>query len=271
MNALRHTLWARCAVVGAACGLLTTTAVAQGFAASVSPPRVEVRAKAGSVQRHVIDINHTAPTAGSYRIYTNDWVMQPDGSVSFSQPLAPGSCRPWVALERADLTIKAASKYRYRFEVKVPPETPDGECRFAILVEGLEPVQMEQAGLTVPISGRLAVVVYVVVGDAKPNLSITSHAVAMVNGQKMPTIVVRNQGFAHGRLDGLIEGVDAAGAKIEFLPSNGPILPGYSSTISFEQALEQGKKPVEVRYPLKLRGQLEAGRVRIPVDLEFAN
>ena len=108
-------------------GMLVTSlaapAIAQGFGASISPPRFELRVKAGQTQREVIEIQHIGTQSGSFRIYTNDWTFQPDGSVTFSNDLAEGSCRPWVAVERRDLTITPNARYLYRFEITAPADT----------------------------------------------------------------------------------------------------------------------------------------------------
>ena len=53
--------------------------------------------------------------------------------------LRPGSCRPWVAIDRSDLTIPGGGRARFRFEVTPPADAPTGECRFALMIEGDEP------------------------------------------------------------------------------------------------------------------------------------
>ena len=63
---------------------LTTPALAQGFGASISPPRFELQVKAGQTQREVIEIQHIGMQNGSFRIYTNDWTFQPDGSLALA-------------------------------------------------------------------------------------------------------------------------------------------------------------------------------------------
>src|SRR3546814_2484594 len=63
-------------------------------------------------------------------------LFEPDATVEFSDALAPGSCRPWVGLEAAEINLAPNAKRRYRFEVRVPTDAPAGECRFAIMIEG---------------------------------------------------------------------------------------------------------------------------------------
>ncbi len=251
-------------MLGMACA-----AQAQGFSASVSPPRVELATKAGQTVRQVLDINHAALQPGRYRIYTNDWTYQPDGSIVFTQELQPLSCRPWVALERRELTIAPRSRHRFRMEVAVPSLSANGECRFAVMVEGVDPVQVQQAGISMPVNGRIAVIVYVAVGEAKPELSIATMRVAAVNGESTPVLDIKNAGNATGRLDGLVEGVDADGRKVELLPSNMPILPGETRPIALAVMAEEGKTPVPLKFPLKVKGALEVGKQRLPLDTSF--
>ena len=127
-------------LLACAAGLvLVPAAHAQGFAAYISPPRFEVRVPPGQRLREVLEIQHVGQQKGGYRLYTNDWTFGADNAVAFSDELAPDSCRPWVAIERRELTLESGARYRYRFEINPPADTPPRECRFAIMVEGLDP------------------------------------------------------------------------------------------------------------------------------------
>jgi hypothetical protein len=86
--------WTFHAPIALLLALVAGSASAQGFAAYISPPRFEVQLEAGQVLRQVVEIQHVGRVRGNYRIYTNDWVLSPDNSVSFSDTLAPDSCRP---------------------------------------------------------------------------------------------------------------------------------------------------------------------------------
>lgn len=254
----------------AALTLSAGVAQAQGFAASVSPPRVELATPAGQTVRQVLDINHASLQSGRYRVYTNDWVYQKDGTVAFSDELLPGSCRPWVALERRDLTIAAKGRHRFRVEVTVPALSPNAECRFAVMIEGQDPVQVQQEGIAMPVSGRIAVIVYVAVGDAKAKLSVAAHRTLAGPESTVALLDVKNAGNATGRLDGVLEAVDADGVKVELMPSNMPILPGETRSVALAPLAPEGKAPPLLKYPLKVRGTLEIGKERLPLDLTFA-
>lgn len=254
--------------------LLTTSlaapARAQGFGASISPPRFELQVKAGQTQREVIEIQHIGTQNGTFRIYTNDWTFQADGSLAFSNELAEGSCRPWVAVERRDLTITPNARYRYRFEITAPADTPPRECRFAIMIEGTDPARVEQSGVNIPVGGRIAVIVYAAIGGAEPQLAITDMRVLTAAGQSVATLAVRNTGNAHGRLEGFLDGVDATGRKFELSPADLPILPGETKTIAILAVSEERQKPPIIQFPLAVKGTIEWGKTRVPLEHTFA-
>lgn len=259
-------------LLGWACAMsfawMPTTVQAQGFAAYITPPRFEVRATPGQPLRQVLEIQHAGQQKGNFRIYTSDWTLRPDNSVTFSDELASDSCRPWVAIERRELVIEPGARYRYRFEITPPPGTPPRECRFAIMVEGLEPARVA-GSLNFPVGGRIGVIVYAAIGDAAPRLEIVASRVATVEGKPTAVLDVRNVGNAHGRLEGFINGTDAAGARFEMAPSDLPILPGETRAVTIHPVVADGKTAPEVRFPLEVTGKLEWGKNSVPLDARF--
>ena len=95
---------------------LAGEARAQGFAALVSPPRFELSAQGGKTLRSVFEISNRSTAPAKYTVHTADWSLSPDFSVNFQEELQPGSCRPWVALERPEVIVPGAGTLRYRFE-----------------------------------------------------------------------------------------------------------------------------------------------------------
>lgn len=242
---------------------------AQGFAAFLSPSRFDLTLEPGKSRREVLEFHHVGTVAGKYRVSTNDWDFQPDYSVKFREELAPGSCRPWVAIERRTLTIPPNGKYRFRFEVSVPPGTPARECRFALMVEGEEPANVEGGNLNVPVSGRVGVIVYVKVGDAAPDLVVKPAGVRDIRGARLPVLAVANNGNAHGRLDGFLTGKDAAGNEFEMAPESLPVMPGMDRVIAIRPVTEEGRKLPDIRYPMTIKGTLEWGKKRESVEYRF--
>ena len=112
----------------------------QGFAALVSPPRFELAAKPGkTLARRHRDQQSIHDAWQVRRCTRRTGTLSSDFSVTFHDDLQPGSCRPWVAIERPQIIVPGAGTMRYRFEVSVPADATPGECRFAVMIEGAEP------------------------------------------------------------------------------------------------------------------------------------
>lgn len=249
--------------------LLSTAANAQGFAAVVSPPRFELAVKPGETLRQVFEISNVGVQPATFRMRTADWTLAPDAGVAFTDALTPGSCRPWVAIERKEIVVPGGGRYRYRFEVRAPADAVPGECRFAVMIEGDEQAVRTASGLTVPVSGRIGVIVYVTVGTGAPDLQIVGTTTTETDGQRAPVLKVRNVGNAHGRLAGFLSGVDAKGQRRDYAPSTLPVLPGETRAI----ALVADAGPAnggEVVFPVRIQGTLEWGSgQRIELDQQF--
>lgn len=245
--------------------LSSAAAAAQGFSALVSPPRFEDTAKPGTTYRNVIEISNISAAASHFTLKTADWTLDGQAAAVFADALAADSCRPWVGLEAAQITIGANGKRRYRFEVAVPADAPSGECRFAILLEGdPEPVANSVAP---PVTGRIGIIVYLTIGDAAAQLSMTGAKAGMVDGRNVPVLQVRNTGNAHGRLTGLIDGVDARGQKFVLTPSSVPLLPGETRAVALTPEGDDADTPAPaIVYPLQLKGRLEWGDQRLAID-----
>lgn len=230
------------------------------FSFAISPPRFELAAKPGERLRQVIEITNASAAPASLLIRTADWTFRSDDTVVFVDELGPGSCRPWVAIERRELLVAARQAYRFRFEVAPPAGQAPVECRFAIMLEGKEP---SRAGPTaaVPVGARVGVIVYVGVGDVAPALSIQSTRVEERNGAPTALVDIRNSGTAHGRLDGFLTGVDAQGQLLDVTPAGTPILPGETRTIALKLTRRGDPNTVvQAVFPITVKGKLEWGK-----------
>jgi hypothetical protein len=237
---------------------LTAPVQAQGFATLVSPPRFELAAKPGKLLRGVIAVSNRSSTAAKYLIHTADWTLAPDFSVAFYDALQPGSCRPWVAIERPEVVVPGGGTMRYRFEVSVPADAPAGECHFAIMIQGDKPSIAQDKGMSVPISGRIGVIVYVAIGDGAPKIEILGPKIAKFNGQQVPTLRVHNGGNAHGRMSGFLTGTDAKGVSYDFTPSSFPILPHEEREVFLTPSTPTNEHPT-LTFPVTVKGTLEWG------------
>lgn len=246
----------------------TRPAAAQGFAALVSPPRFELTAKPGATLRQVLEVSNRSAAPAHYRIHTADFALTAQYGVTFHEDLQPNSCRPWVALERPDVTLPGGGTIRYRFEIAVPKDAPAGECRFAVLIEGADSSVAEAGGMKLPISGRIGVIVYAVIGGASPTLEVFGPHTVTVNGKRVPSLRVHNSGNAHGRMSGFLSGKDAQGARYDFTPSDFPILPGEERDVYFMPSLPNNDSPT-LTFPVTVRGTLEWAGGTVPVDERF--
>src|SRR5258706_9280407 len=171
-----------------------------GFSAIGGPPRFELRGQPGATVRDAFDIANDSLENAEFTVRSADWELAPDGSVVFRDAdLAAGSCRPWVRLERRDLRLGPKANRKFRFEVQLPGDAPAGECRFAMLIEGKEPSIAEGSLIKLPMQGRIAVIVYVAVGDAKPKLEFppckSRHSTARrIRRSRSPTSATRTAG-----------------------------------------------------------------------------
>jgi hypothetical protein len=236
------------------------------FAAAVTPPRFEVSVEPGQVTRQVMEITHAIPGSGTYRVYTTDWRMDAGGALTFYDTLQPGSCRPWVAIERKEVTVAMGTRTRFRFEVAPPADATPQECRFALMVES-KPQEVKTGDTaSFPMNGRIAVIVYVSVGGARPVLAPGAASIGQLDGRSVPMLVVSNSGNATGRLTGILKGTDDTGATIEFQPDSVPILPGQTRRIALQPyeparpaaASAPAARPA-LKWPLSMRGELEYG------------
>jgi len=266
-------------IPGAVClGLALAGAAQAQFAAAVTPPRFEVGVEPGQVTRQVMEITQAIPGGGTYRVYTTDWSMDNAGALTFYDKLQPGSCRPWVAIERKEITVAMGARLRYRFEVAPPADATPQECRFALMIESRPQDVKTSEASSFPMNGRIGVIVYVRVGNAKAVLEPGEASVGMFDGRPTPMLAVHNSGNATGRLSGILKGTDGAGTTIEFTPETVPILPGQTRQIALQPYEPAPRGPVvasapvparQLKWPVRLRGALEyepAGASRFELE-----
>lgn len=272
----RQAVAAKLAVAGVALAALLGTAsvLAAPFEIAISPSRYELSGKSASRVGQSLDITNVGRSATEVSVRTLDWSYSPEGGVSYMDELLPNSCRPWVTLERKTVKIGAGSRAAFRFQVDIPADAPRGECRFMLAVEGVEPaynslVQGGGASLSLPVSGRIAVAVYLGVNGAQSKLALTQVGVREINGKHTPVVMVSNTGDAHGRLDGSLDAVDARGLAFELMPESTPIMPGQTRTLPLSIRTEPNQKPPEVTYPVKSSGTLDWEMGSFKVNAEF--
>jgi len=266
----------RClAALALLCGWRSAAAQAQSsFEVGVSPSRFEVSGKSGDRVGQALTVFNLGSAPTEVALRTLDWTLSEDGNIGYHDELLPSSCRPWVTLERRSLRVPAQGKASFRFQIDLPADAPRGECRFMLAVEGVEPahralIASGEASLSLPVSGRIAVVVYLAVNGAEPKLEVQQVGMKDIEGKRVPAVTVRNAGDAHGRLEGGLESVDAKGATFDLLPDSSPILPGQTRTLPLSPWAQGGKPPPEPVWPVTSKGQLEWEKGSFKVNAEF--
>ncbi|MGB0845915.1 MAG: hypothetical protein ACPGSM_04280 [Thiolinea sp.] len=235
---------------------------AAGFSAAVSPPRYEINGSAGQVTRQVLEIFNMSNADEQYSVRTSDWSLK-GSNLTFSDALLPGSCRPWVRLERRKITVRKTGKRKMRFEVHVPEGVTQRECRFALMIEGVSPAANKVGNnLNLPVNGRLAVIVYLAIGGAEPQLQIKT--IKLQSGKSF--VQVSNKGNAHGRLQGTLAGVDGSGKALDFSVSSMPIMPGETRLLELTPHLNGKRHQTPVRAPLSLKGDLYWSKGAFAID-----
>jgi fimbrial chaperone protein len=249
--------------------LSTTQAAADGFSVLVSPPRLELAGKPGEVIRDHIEISNPDNRPISLELRTADWDMSETGATTFYPPeLQPGSCRPWARIERHSIRLPAQASKRYRLQIDIPADAPAGECRLALLLQAPEEeaVMARADTLSIPVQGRIAVVIYVAIGNAKAELKLQELRLAEYNGQLLPVAIIQNQGNAHARTAGFIDAKDAGGKHLEFAVAALPILPGQTRQVPLRQTLVDEETAGTLLAPLDMKGAIEWQTGKIPVD-----
>ncbi len=264
----------RSTVLLLAAGMGSVLANAGAFDIGVSPSRFEVSAKSGGRLGQTLEIFNQDSQPTELSVRTLDWEYSEKGELKFFDELRPGSCRPWVTLERKTVKIKAQSKATFRFQIDVPADAAVTECRIMLAIEGVQPayqamVQSGGASLALPVNGRVAVAVYASINGAQPVLSMSQTSVMQKDQQSIASVTVTNSGNAHGRLDGALDAKDASGQSFELVPDGTPIMPGQTRSIVLKPRALSGTSEPKVVFPIKASGTLDWENGSFKVNAEF--
>ncbi len=247
------------------------------FAVRISPPNFELKGKPGDVLRDVITIENADTSPGIYQVRTADWELNKQGGVVIypaDKPLTASSCRPWTRIERRTFKLLPKRVKRFRFEVHIPADAKDGGRRFAVVISPAPETidAMKFGNFNVPVAGAIAVVVYVTVGKAKPELEFKG-TIKKKSEEKISLAVrLHNWGNAHARPSGSIVAKDATGRKAELLLSPFPIMPGETRGIRLfaDKEISGIENIEELAFPLYLKGLIEwdGGTYKVDTILE---
>lgn len=238
----------------------------EGFTGGVTPSRFELNSDAGELIRRSIKIYNLSKRPQPFNIRTVDWQYSAEGQISYYDALQENSCRPWVRLERHKINV-VPDPYKprnFRFEVNVPEEAPDHECRFAIMIESIDSAyetKFNDGAIAMPVTGRIAVIVYIGVGDVKPSIEMRSVGKKEINGRQLPVVEILNAGDAHGRLAADLIAKDAKGKKTRLSIATSPIMPKQTRFLPLSP---DGAS--ELVYPVKVTGKIYSDQQSFDVD-----
>ena len=254
--------------------LISGLTLASPFEMAVSPSRFELSAKNGERIGQSIDLHNLGSATTALSVRTLDWSYSAEGQITYHDELLPGSCRPWVALERRTVKVPAQTKQAFRFQITPPADAPRGECRFMIAIEGVEPaqqtiIQSGGASLSLPVTGRIAVAVYVMLGGAEPKLEVEQIGMRDMAGKRSPSITVRNSGDAHGRLEGTVDAKDAQGRSFSLAVEGTPIMPGQTRHLALVPKTDDGQNVLQPSYPIQANGLLDWDKGSFKLNADF--
>ena len=242
-----------------------------GFSGGVTPSRFELDANTGELLRRSIKIYNLGNRPQQFTVKTVEWDYSEAGRISFSEPLADDSCREWVRLERHRINVLPDPQRprNYRFELQVPDGAEARECRFAIMIEslaeGFDPGFADGA-VSVPITGRIAVIVYVNVGGVEADIEIGDIAMQELDGKTAPALRVTNSGAAHGRLDSDLVAETQSGDSVRVSVATSPVLPGQTRYLAVTP--EAGRV---LTYPIRVRGKVYSDGEAHDVDQRISD
>lgn len=228
------------------------------FNVAISPPRFELNAESGQVLRETVGLSNLGDTPAEFLVRTADWSLGQGGGLNIhGEELQPGSCRPWTRIERKRVAVAPNRERQYRFEVHLPEDTDSGECRFAILFQ--QPAEsadrMTMGNVSVPVLGQVAVIVYVTVGDASPELHVKEVVRTGAQNDEV-ALVMQNTGDAHGRPEGIVTIRGPGGERREYLVGPVAILPGMTRQVPLWPG--DGSKAARIpAFPVTVTGDVE--------------
>jgi len=263
---MRLTAFARVLLTAALISSGSAVYADKGFSGGVSPSRFELVSKAGDVVRRSIKIYNLGARPSQFKVRTVDWDYSADGQISFQDELAENSCREWVALERHKISVVPDPQRprNFRFEIQIPEDAPAQECRFALMMEGqsdAHTAQFADGQVSLPVAGRIAVIVYLGVGGVDSKISIGRLSVRQVNSRLLPVLQVKNEGQAHGRLDSDLVAKTEDGKRLPLTIATSPILPGQTRYLALSPVAG-----TELSYPLTVKGKIYSDAKSTDID-----
>jgi len=221
-----------------AAGLLLPGPAWAGFSVEMTPARLELNVDPGKTVRAAIKLRTRGRGAQKVEVIRGYFGLDEEGSPLFDTPKdAPQSAAAWISINQTALTINPNQEKVLRMELAVPPQTLPGGYRAALYI--MPPVadaKSKESGATVFIQARIALLIYVTVGGARPDGQIKAWQWRRIPPGKTDSLAfqVTNQGNAHLRLAGVVQVVDPQGQKYDAMVPGVPVLPGQLTWVPLE-------------------------------------
>lgn len=253
--------------------IILSTRIWAGFSLSISPIRWEARGNSGKTLRQVITLTSGTNTVQKVRVSVGDWTLTEGGAPVFSNPgTMPNSAAAWLRLGSQEFTVYPRQRKTFKISIDIPDGVLQGSYRAAVFFEQPQPEKTaEKGGTNVFLRGRLALPIYVTVGDAKPNGKILGASWKSLAEGKDPVVAlqIRNEGNAHLRMNGIFSATSLTEEKFEGIIPGVPILPGEERWIPLE--FRGNGPPIFSELELSLLTDLGNGGIERGIKVHGSN
>jgi hypothetical protein len=241
-------------------GLWLTAPAWAGFSLEMSPARFELKADPGKTVRAVVKLRTKGRGSQKIEVTKGHFGLTEDGGPQFDSPKdAARSAAAWINFNQTEFSILPMQEKLLRLEITVPSQTPAGGYRAAVYLTPPSGEEKTKAGgANVFLQGRLALLIYVTVGGARPDGQIKAWEWRRIPPGKEDSLAcqVGNQGNAHLRLAGVVQVEDDRGEKYDAIVPGVPVLPGQRAWTALEF---KGKTP-SPGSPVTITGAIDLGR-----------
>jgi len=234
------------------------------FELGISPVRWEASGNPGDTLRIAVALASGARTVQAVQVRVGDWTLTEDGAPLFAQAgELPNSAAAWLRLQPEEMSIRPRQRKIVRVSLKIPEGTPQGSYVAALFFsQPQEEAEGREAAASMFIRGQLAFLIYVTVGDAKPDGEILECAWReLASGKSLsPAVKIRNRGDAHLRVNGVASARAPSGKTFEAALPGVPILPGQTRWVyvGFPEPGPSAGEPLDLTLRLDLgRGEEE--------------
>jgi len=225
--------------------LLPTLLFSAEVSISVSPIRVEHLVKKGEKGTDTISITNDGTASTRIKVSIEDWALTRDGNPTFMKAGSnPYSCAEWIRINPVDFRIDPGQSRQVRYTVAVPEGIEDGGYRVAIIFETVPDVTPGEKARRVYLKGRIATILYELVGKPVPQGHANSLKVDLKKQGIDLILALQNTGKVHFRTKGLVTVKDSSGSKaLEVELPDVPVLPESERDIkvTYDKPIPKGK------------------------------